>query len=67
MGGSDGWEGEVGVGWGGVERGKNISSVLPLKVLDTVCGSSGEGRAGAWEFKNDCICMLLRVIQQAIA
>lgn len=38
-----------------------ISSLLACRV----CGSSGERRAGAWEFRNHCICIRLR--QRAIA
>lgn len=30
-----------------------------------ICASSGEGRAGAWEFRNHCIC--IRLIQRDMA
>lgn len=47
-----------GWGWSGVTR----ISVLFFPWGAKICGSSGEGRAGAWEFRNHRICMLVRLI-----
>lgn len=61
VGGVDGYGREC--GWRGVAG----VSVALFPSGAQICGSSGEGRAGAWEFTSCCICMLHRLPQQTMA